>query len=148
DRRAGASGVSFGAAFVLLTQALPYGGAECDQAIADSGVQFELNVCAWREHEGENKKLNAAWAKAREHAKFNDAAYRDSTFYREDDEGRYFALLLAEQRAWLQFRDMSCAVAADKYRNGSMRPMVYSKCMTQMTKDRTVALEAYLGPDY
>ena len=36
----------------------PYNGAECDQAAADRGIQIEMNICAWREHEAEDDRLN------------------------------------------------------------------------------------------
>ncbi len=139
--------MSLGAAIVMLSQALPYNGAECDQALADSGVQYEMNVCAWREHEAADAELNAVWKTARDFAKQNDREFRQSPFYREDDEGRYFALLLAQQRAWLQYRDTSCVLKSDRYRTGSMRPMVYSMCMTSMTRNRTLDLMEYMERD-
>lgn len=126
----------------------PYNGAECDQAAADRGIQIEMNICAWREHEAEDDRLNATWNEAREFAKSKDTRYRDSAFFEKEDDGRYFANLLEQQRAWLKYRDTSCTIAADHYRNGSMRPMAYSACMAQMTKNRTAALRAYMEQEY
>ena len=130
--------MSIGLALALLAPALPYNGAECDQAEADRGVQLALNICAWRRHREADTYLNAVWDRVRDRAK---AA--DSEAARDDKEGGYFELLLADQRAWLAYRDTQCALAADGARGGSIRPMIYSVCMEHMTLERTKALADY-----
>ncbi|SEM79789.1 Uncharacterized conserved protein YecT, DUF1311 family [Sphingomonas gellani] len=55
--------------------------------------------------------------------------------------GNAAALLLASQRAWLQFRDSECRRVAQQYEGGSMQPMQYSGCLAQLTRARTRQLK-------
>lgn len=41
------------------------------------------------------------------------------------------------QRAWIKFRDAECESAADDYRGGSIRPLIYNTCAEALTVERT-----------
>ena len=63
------------------------------------------------------------------------------------DEGPDFAdfanradTLRAAQRAWIGYRDASCAHAYAQWGSGSMRHIAGTDCMLQMTADRTIEL--------
>lgn len=50
-------------------------------------------------------------------------------------------LLRTAQRAWLSFRDSECKFEAAPNTGGSIYPLVYSGCLTALTKDRTKQLK-------
>ncbi len=130
--------MSLALSLIMLAQSLPYNGAECNQAEADKGIQFEMNVCAAERFRAADRELNAAWGMAAHVAKDRDAEFGSP------DEPSYFAILLEAQRAWLLFRDAHCKVEADRYRGGSIRPLIYSSCKEGLTRQRTQQLRDYL----
>ena len=50
--------------------------------------------------------------------------------------------LKTAERAWIAYRDAECAYEAAGVKGGSMAPMVYSMCMTNLTKARIDVLKA------
>ncbi len=58
-----------------------------------------------------------------------------------DDKSR----LQAAQRAWIAFRDAECAFATDGSKDGSIYPLLLLSCRSNLTKSRTMQLEAYLN---
>ncbi len=125
------------AALVLATQPQPYNGAVCDQGKADEGLQIEMNICAADGFRIADQELNAAWAMASSVARERDR------FESQPDEPSFFAILREAQRAWLVFRDAHCKVEADRYRGGSIRPLIYSSCKEGLTRARTQQLRDY-----
>jgi uncharacterized protein YecT (DUF1311 family) len=55
--------------------------------------------------------------------------------------------LIASQKAWITYRDLECKFQSIGYTGGSMYPMVYASCMTDMTKKRTLELKATLNTE-
>lgn len=55
--------------------------------------------------------------------------------------------LRAAQKAWLPFRDASCALAAMGVAGGSMQPQVRADCLARVTAARTKVLNGYLACD-
>ena len=94
--------------------------------------QMGMNRCAAEEYERADKKLNAAWAKAKDWAK---------------DDRQSARLLLESQRSWIKYRDAHCAMVADENRGGSIVPLVELLCMTGLTRDRTEALALMMDPE-
>jgi uncharacterized protein YecT (DUF1311 family) len=87
--------------------------------------QQAMNRCAGDAFERADKALNAQWAKVL-------AAYGD------DAEAK--KLLLDGQRAWLTYRDTTCALSAFDSRGGSIWPLINSMCLAQLTRERTAQL--------
>ena len=48
------------------------------------------------------------------------------------------------QTAWLKYRDANCEFAANQYKGGSMRPMIYAICLAEMTENRTTELRSQI----
>jgi len=94
-------------------------------------TQMGMNMCAGAEFQRADRALNAAWAKAKAWTK---------------DDSQSAKLLLESQRAWLKFRDTQCELISDENRGGSIVPLVYGKCMTGLTRQRTETLVSFAKP--
>ncbi|MEM6839864.1 MAG: lysozyme inhibitor LprI family protein [Cyanobacteria bacterium P01_C01_bin.120] len=94
--------------------------AEC----ADPKTQMAMTTCAAAEYERADTQLNNVYR-----------AVKTSVSANQADQ-----LIVAEQ-AWLDFRDINCDFVASQYAGGSIEPMIYNGCMTQLTSDRTAVLE-------
>jgi uncharacterized protein YecT (DUF1311 family) len=53
-------------------------------------------------------------------------------------------MLRVSQRAWIKFRDAECDFAADNYRDGSIKPLIYWTCYKQLTDARIAELKAHI----
>jgi uncharacterized protein YecT (DUF1311 family) len=96
------------------------GGIDCNHAM----TQMDMNLCADNDYQAADKKLNAAYRKA---------------MAGEDTHGR--DLLRQSERAWIAYRDAECAYVANASEGGSIQPMEYSVCLTELTKARTKELK-------
>ncbi len=97
------------------------GGIDCNNAMAQS----EMNICADKDYRAADAGLNRAYK----------AVMRDLDKHSQD-------LLRASQREWIKFRDAECTYVSAQNEGGSIYPMVYSGCLTTMTKDRVKQLKA------
>ena len=70
-----------------------------------------------------------------------NAAYKE-LLAKLDDEGK--TKLQAAEKAWIKFRDAECESAADDYRGGSIKPLIYNNCTKALTETRTADLKARL----
>lgn len=52
-------------------------------------------------------------------------------------------LLIQAQRAWIKYKESHCKAIANLYEGGSMQPAIQADCLTELTKQRTRALQAY-----
>jgi uncharacterized protein YecT (DUF1311 family) len=86
-----------------------------------------MNVCAHKEFQAADDALNRA---------YNQLSSRL-------DEGRRAKLKEAEL-AWLKYRDGNCEFVSSEYEGGSMRPMVHSFCLADVTRARTAELKRQL----
>lgn len=125
----------------LLTQAQPSIGIECNQEEADLGIQPQLNACAHEEYLQADKALNTAWKKAAEMARGSDTEEVE-----RGREGEQFDKLLTAQRAWLAFRDAHCEAESNVFRGGTIRSLIHSGCLRQLTEMRTKQLIDYTRP--
>ena len=89
--------------------------------------QYELNQCAHKEFEAADAVLNRI---------YNQLASNL-------DEGARAKLKEAEL-AWLKYRDANCEFVSSEYEGGTMRPMVHSFCLADMTRARTAELKGQL----
>ena len=54
-------------------------------------------------------------------------------------------LLLDAQRTWIKYKEAHCKSASASYAGGSIQPLIYFNCLTEITKDRIKQLNIYLG---
>jgi uncharacterized protein YecT (DUF1311 family) len=87
-----------------------------------------MNTCAQAEYAQADAALNNAYQ-----------AVKASVGPQKVDQ-----LVTAEQ-AWLDYRDAYCDFVQAQYAGGSIQPMVYSGCLTQLTRDRTAELAQSKG---
>jgi uncharacterized protein YecT (DUF1311 family) len=100
----------------------------CDNAQA----QADMNICAAKDFEAANLELNAQWKRTFAFMRQQD---------KQDDEPwasgpSYSQALLNAQRAWLTYREAQCTLESYHTRGGSMRPMLYSMCAADLTRER------------
>ena len=80
--------------------------------------------CHVEEFDRQDAALNAAWKRAfPRQSKANQAALRTA------------------QRQWVVARDPFCRKQADSYSGGSIAPIIYVSCRTELTIRRTIWLE-------
>ncbi len=91
-------------------------------------TQLELNDCAAAAFQEADDELNAVWRSAK-------AAM--------DGYGAG-ALLLDAQRKWIAFRDAACRAEIEVYAGGSIQPLVWSNCLTRLTRQRSFDLRQVL----
>jgi len=70
-----------------------------------------------------------------------DAVWRQLT---EIADGNVAAALVAEQRAWEAFRDLSCSFKLDEGFGGANGPTGYHACRAEVIASRAAALRAYV----
>jgi uncharacterized protein YecT (DUF1311 family) len=61
---------------------------------------------------------------------------------KQDSTGK--KLLVEAQRAWIKYKETNCKSATDQYRGGSIQPLIYYSCLTELTEERTGKLKEYL----
>lgn len=113
-------------AFCALTLALlvaPSWARDC----ANADTQTEMNRCAYEEYERADAALNGV--------------YR-ALMGRLDDQRRQ--RLIEAERAWLKYRDAHCRSETTQSEGGSIHPLLYDSCLTEVTAARTKELQASL----
>lgn len=113
---------------LLLIAALTH-PARADSC-ADQATQLAMNTCAGVAFKTADAHLNATYAQL---------------LQRLHDEPDTKSLLVAAQRAWLQFRDADCAFSSSKVAGGSMQPFIVTECRTDLTRQRAAQLARYLA---
>jgi uncharacterized protein YecT (DUF1311 family) len=99
--------------------------ADCDNA-AD---QATVNECAAQQHQTADKELNALYQQINERLKSNPDSKK---------------LLTEAQRSWIAFRDAECKFSSAGVEGGSVYPLIYSNCVTELTKARVETFKNYL----
>ncbi|MHC8327953.1 lysozyme inhibitor LprI family protein [Pseudomonas sp. LB1P83] len=100
--------------------------ADCDNATD----QATMNQCAaQQQHKAADKELNALYQQITNRLKSNPDSKK---------------LLLGAQRTWIAFRDAECKFSASAVEGGSVYPLVYSNCVTELTKARVETFKNYL----
>ena len=54
-------------------------------------------------------------------------------------------LLLDAQRTWIKYKEAHCKSASATYEGGSIKPLIYFNCLTEITNERIKQLNIYLG---
>ena len=89
--------------------------------------QSEMTICWGKEYKAADTRLNQV--------------YRQLVSMLGDEEKLE---LKKAQTAWLKYRDANCEFAANQYKGGSMRPMIYAICLAEMTENRTTELRSQI----
>ncbi|MCP2020173.1 lysozyme inhibitor LprI family protein [Pseudomonas laurylsulfatiphila] len=98
---------------------------DCDNA----SDQATMNQCAAQQNAAADKELNALYQQI------------TSRFKGNPDNKK---LLVGAQRAWVAFRDAECKFSASGVEGGSVYPLIYSNCVTELTKARVLTFKNYL----
>lgn len=93
-----------------------------------SQTQQEMNNTAFKEYKKEDEEM----------AKM----YKKVMSTRNTKESKN--LLLEAQRAWIKYKEAHCKSVADIYEGGSMAPLVYYSCLTELTIERKARLKSIL----
>jgi uncharacterized protein YecT (DUF1311 family) len=51
-------------------------------------------------------------------------------------------LLIQAEKDWVKFRDSSCKFDASQYEGGSIKPLIYSTCLEELTRKRISEIKA------
>lgn len=105
------------------------GLADAARAACPGQTQMELNECAAIDYKAADAELNAAWGATK--------SFYDGIGHGQD--------LLTAQRNWIAFRDANCEAEAALYEGGSIQPLIYSTCLTRLTRRRTEDLKQMNG---
>jgi len=98
---------------------------DCDNATD----QATMNQCAAQQNKAADKELNVLYQQITERLKASPDSKK---------------LLVGAQRAWIGFRDAECRFSASGVEGGSVYPLIYSNCLTDLTKARVEAFKTYL----
>jgi len=96
-----------------------------DPAPAKCETTFDMQHCAAHDLRVADAQMSARYTALR--AKLAPAARQK---------------LLVEQRKWLAERDRGCIAKGNRYRGGTMAPVVVAQCWVDVTRARTRALAA------
>ena len=106
-----------------------------DVDCAKAEAQVEMTYCAEQDWLTADADLNTAYATARKRMQSIDADL--------DADQRGAADYLRDgQRAWVTFRDATCAAEGYAMHGGSAEPMVIYGCRARLTEQRAADLEA------
>ncbi|KPG92195.1 urease-associated protein [Pseudomonas sp. RIT-PI-q] len=91
--------------------------------------QTTMNQCAAQQNKAADKELNALYQQITTRLKSNPDSKK---------------LLIGAQRAWVAFRDAECKFSSAGVEGGSVYPLIYSNCITELTKARVETFKNYL----
>lgn len=114
----------------LLAMPAPSAIAADDVDCDNAASQMEMDVCASDAFKAADRTLNATYRKLMAELDADGQGYlRDA------------------QRAWVSFRDKECVsrTGGGPDREGSIWPMIYTDCQTELTNERIKALEAQVA---
>lgn len=109
----------------LLFTSLAHAAVDC----ANANDQATMTQCAGQDFKVADKELNTVYQQISSRLKNNADSKK---------------LLVSAQRAWIGFRDAECKFSASGVSGGSVYPLIYSNCLTGVTKVRVEALKEYL----
>ncbi len=98
---------------------------DCDNA----SDQATMNQCAAQQNAAADKELNALYQQITSRLKSKPDSKKQ---------------LVGAQRAWVAFRDAECKFSASGVEGGSVYPLIYSNCTTELTKARVQTFKQYL----
>lgn len=102
--------------------------AQADEC-ANATTQADMNQCAGRQNQAADKELNTLYQQISQRLKERPQSQKQ---------------LINAQRAWVAFRDAECTFSASAVQGGSVYPLIYSNCTTDLTKARVQTFKTYL----
>ena len=87
-------------------------------------TQLEMNKCAHKAYKKSDRRMNSVYRRAVRAQK-----------------GDHLRALRKAQRSWVAFRDNACNSYSNLGDGGSIRPLLYSTCLSQLTDERTKMLQ-------
>ncbi|MEM7065091.1 MAG: lysozyme inhibitor LprI family protein [Cyanobacteria bacterium P01_B01_bin.77] len=93
---------------------------DCEQMV----TQIDMNQCAAENYSLSDKQLNQVY---REVLQTLDTAAK--------------ARLTKAEERWIVFRDAQCGFESDRFRDGSIAPLIQASCMEQITDNRIAELQ-------
>jgi uncharacterized protein YecT (DUF1311 family) len=132
--------------FVLLTGLSRAEQKPCSSIATDTEdsqpTTAQLVDCGTKEYREADVRLNAAYTKVIADMKEDlDRAEKEHSREQQSYDQRGIRNLRAAERAWIQYRDLHCSAAKQRYEGGTISPVVWLNCMTQLTEHRTAELE-------
>ncbi|MHC8319512.1 lysozyme inhibitor LprI family protein [Pseudomonas sp. GB2N2] len=96
---------------------------------ANAADQATMNQCAAQQNKAADKELNTLYQQITARLKGNPDSKK---------------LLVGAQRGWIGFRDAECKFSASGVEGGSVYPVIYGECITELTKARVETFKNYL----
>ena len=124
------------------------GSASAEQRdCSNPQTQTDMNICAYEEWQRADQDLNLAYRAAIENARMLDTSRQGLTMQRrvggQTENLSTEDALRQAQRAWITFRDNACLAESDIAFGGSLQPLLYSGCFTDLTVQRTHQLRSF-----
>jgi uncharacterized protein YecT (DUF1311 family) len=106
-------------------------------------TQTEMNLCGAQEYAKADAHLNAIYRKIRDQMK-SDLAEAERLKNEEDQQSLRTSTdkLTSAERAWIQYRDLICGLAADAYEGGSIQQLIHSDCLREATEHHIQELKS------
>lgn len=99
---------------------------DCENAV----TTYDMNICARKEMEEANAKMEKYYSKAKERYLENDSVVD---------------LLVKSQEAWMIYRKAHCNSVYEIWARGTIRGVMFAGCMLRLTRQRTYIIwETYL----
>ncbi|MGV8986649.1 MAG: lysozyme inhibitor LprI family protein [Cypionkella sp.] len=131
--------IRFTALAVLLT-ALPLGAQAQDVDCTTAEFQVEMTYCAEQDWKAADVRLNDAY-------KVAISAMKDIDANLDSGDRGAEAALRAAQRAWIIYRDQTCAAEGWSAHGGSLEPMFIYACRARVTASRADEMENMAAGD-
>ena len=97
--------------------------------------QRQMDDCAAFEYREADGHLNKVYQKAMQYMTDDLGKAQQQGDQRQIEyEETAIASLKEAESTWLSYRDIQCKAAAHQYEGGSMAPMIYSQCLTNLTR--------------
>ena len=110
--------------------------------------QLQMDRCADFEFHQSDARLNKVYGKVLQYMSDDSAKAKSRNDQAQVDyEQKAMDSLKQAEHAWITYRDAQCNAAAQQYEGGSMSPMIYSQCLTTLTKQRVDALKSIYEDD-
>lgn len=94
----------------------------------DPQTQLEMNLCSSLNAKSADKHLNEVYRQVRQKYKGIESEN----------------LLIDAQLNWIKYRDSACLFSSNRYKGGSIMPLIYNNCIEKITRQRSDDLEIFL----
>lgn len=127
-------------ALAVLLTALPFAAAAQDVDCSKAEAQADMTFCAEKDWTAADARMNASYKTAVAAMKEIDSNLDTADRGAED-------ALRAAQRAWVTFRDQTCAAEGWSAHGGTAEPMLIYACRARVTAARADELDNMTAGD-